>query len=129
MEPFSVVGLMIRGGKVLAVSRKTNHSDLGLPGGKVDPGETPEQALIREVGEEVGVKPLVFRQVFEDLDRVEGGEPRPCRTYEVESWEGEPVAKENAVVKWVRPSELLDSSHSFHRYNQRLFDHVGPIWE
>jgi 8-oxo-dGTP diphosphatase len=119
---------MIRDGKILAVSRKDNHSDLGLPGGKIDPGETPEQALVRELLEEIGVRIKEFRKIFEDLDRVVGGERRPCRAYLIETWEGEPVSQERAILDWVYPSRLLEPTNSFHQYNQKLFDHIGPIW-
>ena len=125
---FSVVGLMIQGGQVLAVSRKDNHSDMGLPGGKIDPGETPEQALTRELLEEIGVRVKEFKVIFEDLDRVVGGELRPCRAYLIETWEGEPVSQETAIINWVYPSQLLEPTNSFHQYNQKLFDHIGPIW-
>jgi 8-oxo-dGTP diphosphatase len=125
---FSVLGLLIREGKILAVSRKDNHSDLGLPGGKIEPGETPEQALIRELMQEIGVRPKEFRKIFEDLDRVVGGELRPCRTYLIETWEGEPISLEEAVIEWVYPATLLEPCHSFYQYNRKLFSHIGPIW-
>ena len=50
----AVCALIIKEDKVLSVSRKDNHEDWGLPGGKVDPNETLEEALHREVLEETG---------------------------------------------------------------------------
>lgn len=121
---FSVTALLIKDGLVLAVSRKNNPKDFGLPGGKIDPGETPEDALFREVFEETGLGVGEFWPAFEDLDRVEGGEPRPSRTYLIVSWEGELKTKESGVVKWVEPSVITDPSTSFHEYNTRLFAHL-----
>lgn len=52
----AVCGILIEDGKVLTVSRKDDHSKLGLPGGKVDKGELPQAAIIRECLEETGIK-------------------------------------------------------------------------
>jgi mutator protein MutT len=121
---FAVAALVFLDGLVLSVSRKNNHDDFGLPGGKIDPGETPEQAIIRELQEETGITATKIRQVYEDLDRVEDGQPRPCRTYVVESWEGEPYAVENARVEWLKPYILFCWTNSFNRYNIELFNHL-----
>jgi mutator protein MutT len=122
---FSVAALLFRGNQVLSVSRKTDHEDIGLPGGKIEYGETPEQALIRELREETGVTALRFVPVFEDKCRIEHGKTRPARVYLVYSWEGEPTAVENAVVEWVSPERLFDPSNSFAGYNRKLFEHLN----
>lgn len=124
--PFSVSALLIKGKQVLAVSRKNNPDDFGLPGGKLDPGETPVQALIREVFEETGVEVISCTAIFEDKDRVVGGELRPSLTFLITSWNGEPYSKEAGVVKWAYPSEITDPSTSFHEYNTKLFNSLIP---
>lgn len=58
---FAVTALLVKDELVLAVSRKNNPNDFGLPGGKIDPGETPEGALFREVSEETGLNVGEFR--------------------------------------------------------------------
>jgi 8-oxo-dGTP diphosphatase len=45
-------------GKYLAVTRRFSRTDWGFPGGKVDPGETPQQAIMREMKEETGLEPM-----------------------------------------------------------------------
>jgi len=122
--PFSVTGLFYKDGLILAVSRKNNPNDFGLPGGKVDPGETSDQALVREILEETGLEVVAYEGIFEDRDRVEGGEPRPCKAFRVLSWKGELKTKEAGVVKWVKPSVITDPSTSFHEYNTKLFSHL-----
>jgi mutator protein MutT len=121
---FAVAALVFLDGLVLSVSRKNDHNDFGLPGGKIDPGETPVQAIIRELKEETGVTATKIKQVYEDLDRVEDGEPRPCRTYLVEEWYGEPRAVEKARVEWLRPHQLFCFTNTFNRYNIELFSHL-----
>ncbi len=144
MNPYSVVAILwsvstnraITGGpyigtaepwngpKILAVSRKTDHADLGLPGGKVEPGETPEAALIREVFEETSLRLTNLQVVFEHLDRVAGAERRPCRCFSA-TWEGEAVSMEGARVEWVLPKDLVTPACSFAEYNRRLFAALG----
>lgn len=126
LKLYSVAALMFVGSQVVAVSRKTNHNDFGLPGGKIDPGETPEEACAREVWEETGVKVIRMRQVYEDLCRVENGESRPARTYLIEEWEGQPQAtKENAVVTLLDPKQLMNPGNTFCTYNYNLFNHLS----
>jgi mutator protein MutT len=113
--------------EVLAVSRKTDPNDLGLPGGKVEPGESFEEAALREAWEEVGVKILKMRDVFNHPGRVHEVHTFLVEehTFLVEDWAGMVVSAEGAWVGWVPPSRLLEGS--FSEYNRALFAHLGLL--
>ena len=99
-------------GRVLLTQRPVGKSLAGLwefPGGKVDPGETPEESLIRELHEELGIivkpaclAPLTFAShTYETFHLL-----MPlfiCRRYE-----GIPRGVEGQVLKWVRPKDMRD---------------------
>lgn len=124
MTPFAVVGLLVQDGKVLAVSRKNNHQDLGLPGGKVDPGETAEEAVCREVEEETGLHVLSLEHILDRMDEVPGLGPRPCRAFRITAWTKHREPTEAAWVGWVEPVKLLSDSCTFREYNRNLFRFV-----
>jgi 8-oxo-dGTP diphosphatase len=100
--------------RVLIAQRPEGKAMAGLwefPGGKVEPGERPEQTLIRELHEELGIRvkedclaPLTFAShAYDDFHLL-----MPlwiCRR-----WEGEVTAREHALLKWVRPNRLRDYS-------------------
>jgi 8-oxo-dGTP diphosphatase len=99
-------------GRVLLTQRPEGKTLAGLwefPGGKVDPGETPEECLIRELHEELGITvkpaclaPLTFAShTYETFHLL-----MPlfiCRRYE-----GIPRPLEGQALKWVRPKDMRD---------------------
>jgi 8-oxo-dGTP diphosphatase len=107
----AAVALIDRDGRVLIAQRPDGKAMAGLwefPGGKIEAGETPEAALIRELDEELGIDtwasclaPLSFAShAYPDFHLLmplfvcrkwEGGAPRP---------------REHAALKWVRPRDL-----------------------
>ncbi|KOV76697.1 NUDIX hydrolase [Nocardia sp. NRRL S-836] len=102
-----VVGAaIVRGGRLLAQQRSFPESHAGqweLPGGRVEPGERPEEALVRECVEELGVPVVVGEQVGPDVplksDLV-------LRIHAAELAGGEPEALEHNAVRWVTADEL-----------------------
>ena len=93
----SVTAVIINDKKqVLAVSRSYDHSDFGLPGGKVEEGETPEEAIIREMKEETGLNVKVDIQVLSMSMFGYMG-----HTYLIKDYSGSIGTTENHIVKWV----------------------------
>ena len=121
-------GLLIRAsGEICAISRKTNIHDLGLPGGKVDPGETEAEALKRELREELGITVNHYHRVFATID--DGG--YWFVIFLVYNWEGDPydAEKKGAMVRWVPPLRLIQPECSFREYNRDLFTYLGMMYE
>lgn len=98
--------------RVLIAKRPEGKSMAGLwefPGGKVEPDETPEAAIIRELREELGVEtkqaclaPLSFAShSYENIHLL-------MPLYVCRKWQGTPQALEHADLKWVRPQALRD---------------------
>jgi len=99
-------------GRVLVAERPAGKNMAGLwefPGGKIEPGETPEHALIRELHEELGIDtwasclaPLTFAShSYDDFHLL-------MPLFACRKWEGTPTPKEGQVLKWVAPKALRD---------------------
>lgn len=106
----SAVALIDSDGRVLLAQRPEGKSLAGLwefPGGKVEPGETPEVALIRELQEELGIDtwasclaPLTFAShTYESFHLL-------MPLYACRRWNGTPQSREGQALKWVRANEL-----------------------
>ncbi|TVQ36767.1 MAG: (deoxy)nucleoside triphosphate pyrophosphohydrolase [Geminicoccaceae bacterium] len=99
-------------GRVLVAQRPPGKKMAGLwefPGGKVHPGEAPEDALIRELREELAVDtaasclaPLTFAShAYDDFHLL-------MPLYVCRVWQGRPEGKEGQALRWVRPVALRD---------------------
>ena len=127
MNQITAVTILIKDpntGFYLGVSRKDDPNAFGLPGGKVDPGETPVEAAVRELHEETGLvgDPNTAHEVFR----------RPCEggkdgieffvaTFVMKT-SGEIATTETGRVSWVTKQTLFDGP--FGKYNKAMFDDV-----
>lgn len=99
-------------GRVLIAQRPAGKSLGGLwefPGGKVETGEAPEHALVRELREELDV--TVEPDALEPFAFASHAYPEfhlLMPLYMIKSWAGEPVAHEAQQLAWARPRELRD---------------------
>lgn len=117
----AAVMLVIKDGRILAVSRRYDKTKFGLPGGKLEENETPELAAIRECFEETGIKVskcnLIFRR-DEPRDLPEGEDFHTYCFY-AEDWAGEPHDSEEGVVAWLTEEEIISDKGPFADYNNR----------
>lgn len=123
---FSVTALIIdkKNRLVLAVSRKDNPNDFGLPGGKVEPGETPERAIRRELSEETGLTALSLKPVYDRTDAPGGN--KFCRCFLIEAYYGQVASKEDGVVKWITYDEIKGGTFGY--YNTGLLQERSDLF-
>jgi 8-oxo-dGTP diphosphatase len=106
----SAVALVDRDGRVLLAERPAGKAMAGMwefPGGKVEEGERPEAALIRELQEELGIDtwesclaPLSFASHgYDDFHLL-------MPLFACRKWSGIPRPKEGQRLAWVRPAEM-----------------------
>ena len=106
----SAVALIDRDGRVLLAQRPEGKSMAGLwefPGGKVEGGETPEAALVRELHEELGIEtwnsclaPLTFAShTYDDFHLL-------MPLFACRKWNGMVQPKEGQTLKWVYPKDF-----------------------
>jgi len=108
----AAVALIDGDGRVLLAQRPSGKSMAGLwefPGGKVEDGETPEVALIRELDEELGIgtwssclAPLTFAShAYDDFHLL-------MPLFACRRWEGVPQGREGQTLAWARARDLRD---------------------
>lgn len=108
----AAVVLIDADGRILLAQRPEGKSMAGLwefPGGKVEPGESPETALVRELHEELGIEtwnsclaPLTFAShAYDDFHLL-------MPVFACRRWNGQVQSREGQALKWVRSKDLRD---------------------
>lgn len=117
-------GFLKKDGKILIGQRPENNSLPGLwefPGGKIELGESPEEALKRELSEELGIDAdigdlkLSCTHSFGDIGIV-------ILFFEVPYWRGEPKPKHHLMLQWIPPEEL--GKHNIPEANRKILNRL-----
>jgi 8-oxo-dGTP diphosphatase len=102
-------GLIVRDGEVLIGQRRPNQPMALLwefPGGKIEPGESPQQALARELHEELGILATVGPKVTHIRHNYRHGGAVDLQFFAVREFEGEIQNQIYEQVKWVKLTDL-----------------------
>jgi 8-oxo-dGTP diphosphatase len=105
-----VAGIVERDGLILVAQRPAGDARAGrweFPGGKLEPGETAEDCLARELAEELAIEvhaPAWLLSVTHDYPDLRVH----LHAYRCRWRAGEPVAREHACVRWVAPAALAE---------------------
>ena len=122
-----VTGLLRKGDKVLVGQRPVGNSLAGhweFPGGKIEKNESPEQALVHELQEELGIEAEVGALKLASTHSY-GDTGIVILFYEILFWKGEPKNVHHMELRWVAPSELKDLS--IPDANRRILGRIEEI--
>lgn len=104
-----VAALILKNDQILACQR-TRHQPMPLkwefPGGKIEEGEQPRDAMRRELEEELGIEAVIGNQVARIHHEYPNGGGVELRFFEVHSYQGEIENRIFREVRWVERSEL-----------------------
>ena len=104
-----VAALIVEDGRILACQR-TRHQPMPLkwefPGGKIEPGENPPEALVRELEEELGVHAEIGAKVAQLQHRYHNGNAVELHFFVVERFDGELQNRIFREIRWVNRRDL-----------------------
>jgi 8-oxo-dGTP diphosphatase len=113
--PVVAIALIAPDRRILMQQRRADRAHGGLwefPGGKVEAGESPESALIREIAEELGIvidhlalEPLTFAS--DPAQPPAPRQPHVILLYTCRIWSGEPRCLDGDCIAWIAPEDLM----------------------
>jgi 8-oxo-dGTP diphosphatase len=117
-----VVAAFIVRNQRLLICQRTGEQTMPLkwefPGGKIEPGEQPDEALRRELNEELGIDAKIAEEVARVEHEYAGGDTVELQFFLVANWEGEIQNRIFRSIEWVLRSEL--PSYDFLDADRRL---------
>jgi len=106
-----VAAILKRDGKVLIGQRRRgewHELKWEFPGGKVEPGESPRQALERELAEELAIQADIGEEICRYEHQYPGKAPIQLIFFQVDGFVGEPDNRAFEQIQWESPSRFLD---------------------
>ena len=106
---FVAAALIVRDGEVLIGQRRANQPMALLwefPGGKIEPGESPQQALARELQEELGIHATIGRKVIHIRHNYRHGGAVDLQFFAVREFEGEIQNQIYEQIRWAKLGDL-----------------------
>lgn len=129
-----VAVVLVRDGRILACSRPSGKPHAGMwefPGGKIEPGETPEDCAVREIREELAAE-IVPLGAIHEMEHDYGDKFVRVSFYAAELRSGEPQSREGQEIRWLEPEELertpfLPADRPFAERIRRIFSETNAI--
>ena len=121
-----VAGVIGRDGLILIGQRppgKSHPMEWEFPGGKIETGESPREALARELREELEIEAHMGREIQRYQYGYKGKSPLELIFFEVDHFEGEPVNRAFHEIRWVPVAEL--STYPFLEGDRKFIEALG----
>ncbi len=119
------VGILINKEKQVLISQRPAHKHMGnkweFPGGKVEDGENSQEALCREMREELGII-VEATELLTDVIYDYGSKKVILDVYNILKWSGEAQGMENQAIRWVEKNRLAE--YDFPEANEEI---IGQI--